>query len=119
MSAAIDALRKRQDQLAAEHMAAIDALRELEKDSSVRSTDHVWLDALNRCDLINDRRKEIALAIDAVYEAEEERGEINAGIKVTLGQLNGTDAAAVSLMTGLSGEELDDLGGVYKAEEES
>jgi hypothetical protein len=31
-----------------------------------------------------------------------------------LGQLNGTDAAAVSLMTGLSGEELDDLGGMPK-----
>jgi predicted transcriptional regulator len=42
------------------------------------------------------------------------RDEINAGIKAALGQLNGTDAAAVSLMTGLSGEELDDLGGMPK-----
>lgn len=42
------------------------------------------------------------------------RDEINAGIKTALGQLNGTDAAAVSLMTGLSGEELDDLGGMPK-----
>lgn len=41
------------------------------------------------------------------------RDEINAGIKTALGQLNGTDAA-VSLMTGLSGEELDDLGGLPK-----
>ncbi len=40
------------------------------------------------------------------------RDEINAGIKDALGQLNGTDAAAVSLMTGLSAEEIDDLGGV-------
>ena len=40
------------------------------------------------------------------------RDEINAGIKTALGQLNGTDAAAVSLMTGLGGEELDDLGGM-------
>lgn len=31
-----------------------------------------------------------------------------------LGQLNGTDAAAVSLMTGLSAEELDDLGDLPK-----
>lgn len=40
------------------------------------------------------------------------RDEINAGIKAALSQLNGTDAAAVSLMTGLSAEELDDLGGL-------
>lgn len=42
------------------------------------------------------------------------RDEINAGIKAALGQLNGTDAPAVSLMTGLSCEELDDLGGMPK-----
>jgi hypothetical protein len=42
------------------------------------------------------------------------RDEINAGIKGALGQLNGTDAAAVSLMTGLSAEGLDDLGGLPK-----
>jgi len=35
-----------------------------------------------------------------------------AGIKTALGQLNGTDAAAVSMMTGLSADELDDLGGL-------
>lgn len=40
------------------------------------------------------------------------RDEINARIKAALGQLNRTEAAAVSLMTGLSGEELDDLGGL-------
>lgn len=40
------------------------------------------------------------------------RDEINEGIKTALGQLNGTDAAAVSLMTGLSTDELDDLGGL-------
>jgi predicted transcriptional regulator len=42
------------------------------------------------------------------------RAEINAGIKVALGQLNGTDAAAVSMMTGLTADELDDLGGLPK-----
>ena len=42
------------------------------------------------------------------------RAEINDGIKAALGQLNGTDAAAVSMMTGLSAEELDDLGGLPK-----
>ncbi|MDQ3095867.1 MAG: hypothetical protein M3Q82_07920 [Actinomycetota bacterium] len=40
------------------------------------------------------------------------RAEINAGIKSALGQLNGSDAAAVSLMTGLSAAELDELGGL-------
>jgi predicted transcriptional regulator len=40
------------------------------------------------------------------------RDEINAGIKAALGQLNGTEAAAVSLMTGLNPEEIDDLGGL-------
>lgn len=42
------------------------------------------------------------------------RDEINAGIKAALGQLNGTDASAVSLMTGLSADEIDDLGGLPK-----
>lgn len=42
------------------------------------------------------------------------RDEINAGIKAALGQLNATEAAAVSLMTGLSADELDDLGGMPK-----
>ena len=40
------------------------------------------------------------------------RDEINVGIRAALGQLNGTDAAAVSMMTGLSAEELEDLGGL-------
>ena len=35
-----------------------------------------------------------------------------AAIEAALGNLDGTDAAAVSLMTGFSGGELDDLGGV-------
>jgi hypothetical protein len=39
------------------------------------------------------------------------RDEINEGIKAALGQLNGT-AARVSLITGFSAEELDDLGGL-------
>ena len=42
------------------------------------------------------------------------RDEINAGVKAALGRLNGSDAAAVSLMTGLSTDELDDLGGLPK-----
>lgn len=40
------------------------------------------------------------------------RDEINAGIKSALGQLNGSDVAAVSAMTGFSADELDDLGGL-------
>ncbi|CAN5533259.1 hypothetical protein BH10ACT10_BH10ACT10_14190 [soil metagenome] len=42
------------------------------------------------------------------------RNDINAGIKAALGQLNGTDVAAVSLMTGLSSQEIDDLGGLKR-----
>jgi predicted transcriptional regulator len=40
------------------------------------------------------------------------RDEINAGIKAALGQLNGSDAAAVSLITGLTLDDIDDLGGM-------
>lgn len=40
------------------------------------------------------------------------RDEINAGIKAAIGQLNGTDTAAVSMLTARSAEELDDLGGL-------
>ncbi|MCL2849051.1 MAG: hypothetical protein FWE61_03260 [Micrococcales bacterium] len=40
------------------------------------------------------------------------REEINAGIKTALDQFDGTDATAVSLMTGLSAAEIDDLGGL-------
>jgi predicted transcriptional regulator len=42
------------------------------------------------------------------------RGEINAGIKAALGHLNSSETAAVSLMTGLSPDELDELGGLPK-----
>jgi hypothetical protein len=42
------------------------------------------------------------------------RDEINAGIKAALGTLNGSEAIAVSVMTGLSADELDDLGGFPK-----
>lgn len=56
---------------------------------------------------------------DIVTEAVREyidahRDEINAGIKSALGQLNGTEATAVSIMTGLDADELDDLGGLPK-----
>jgi predicted transcriptional regulator len=40
------------------------------------------------------------------------RDEINAGVKAALGSLNGTDTAAVALMTGMTAAELEDLGGV-------
>jgi predicted transcriptional regulator len=42
------------------------------------------------------------------------RDEITAGIAAALKQLNGSDAAAVSMMTGLSAEELEELGGMPK-----
>lgn len=40
------------------------------------------------------------------------RDEINANVRVALAQLNGSAEAAVSLLSGLTGEELDDLGGL-------
>jgi len=42
------------------------------------------------------------------------RDEINAGINAALGKLNGSEATAVSVMTGLSADELDELGGLPK-----
>lgn len=42
---------------------------------------------------------------------EAHRAEINQGIADALAQLNGTEASAVAMMTGLSAEELDELGG--------
>ena len=39
------------------------------------------------------------------------RSEINAGVRAALSQLDGSTKSAVSLLTGLSASELDDLGG--------
>lgn len=58
-------------------------------------------------------KKDIVAAAVREY-IDTHRDEINAGVKAALGQLDGTDTAAVSLMTGLSAEELDDLGGTPK-----
>lgn len=43
---------------------------------------------------------------------ESHRDEINAGVRAALLQLDGTNTTAVSIMTGLSAERLDELGGV-------
>lgn len=40
--------------------------------------------------------------------------EINAEVRATLDQLDGSDEAAVSLLTGLSTDEFDNLGGMPK-----
>jgi hypothetical protein len=40
------------------------------------------------------------------------RDEINAAVRSVLRQLDGSAASSVSLLTGLSADELDDLGGV-------
>jgi hypothetical protein len=40
------------------------------------------------------------------------RDEINAGVRSALRQLDGSAASSVSLLTGVSAAELDDLGGV-------
>lgn len=40
------------------------------------------------------------------------RAEINAEIRIALRRLNGTDSAALTLMSGFSAEEIDDLGGL-------
>ena len=70
MSAVIDALRARQDQLAVDHDVAIRVLRLLEENPTIRSTDTVRLAALERCDRIDARRSEIALAIALVDKVE-------------------------------------------------
>jgi predicted transcriptional regulator len=58
-------------------------------------------------------RKDIVDAAVREY-IDAHRDEINAGVKAELARLDGSDAAAVSLMTGLSADELDDLGGLPK-----
>lgn len=40
------------------------------------------------------------------------RSELNDAIKAAMGQLDGSNASVVSMMTGLSAEELTELGGV-------
>lgn len=40
------------------------------------------------------------------------REEINAGVRAALSRLNGTEAAAIAMMTGLDADELEDLGGL-------
>jgi len=42
---------------------------------------------------------------------ENHRGEIHAGVRGALSKLNGTTQSAVALVTGMSREELDELGG--------
>lgn len=60
-------------------------------------------------------RSKKSIVDDAVREyIDTHREEINAGVKTALGQLNGTDAAAISLLTGFSADELEDLGGLPK-----
>lgn len=43
---------------------------------------------------------------------ESHRAEINDGIRAALSQLDGTNASAISLLTGLSASRLEDLGGI-------
>lgn len=60
---------------------------------------------------MSQSKKDVVQAAVREY-VDAHRDEINAGIKAALGQLNGTDVAAVKLMTGLSSEDLEDLGGL-------
>jgi hypothetical protein len=43
---------------------------------------------------------------------EHNRDETNTAIRAALGQLNGSDGAALALMTGFGSAELDELGGL-------
>ena len=56
-------------------------------------------------------KKDIVTAAVREY-IDAHRDEINAGVRAALGQLNGSDAAAVSFLTGLTADEIDDLGGL-------
>lgn len=60
--------------------------------------------------LSRSKKDIVDVAVREYIEAH--RNEINDGIRVALGQLNGTDGAALTLMTGLSAGEIDDLGGL-------
>jgi hypothetical protein len=66
---------------------------------------------------------DLAAAFYDVPENREIKGKgrkrINADIKAALEHLDGTDAAAVSMMTDLSVEELDDLGGLPETKHDS
>ena len=53
---------------------------------------------------------------DAVREyVEAHRGDINAGIRTALSRLDGSNASAVSFLSGLSADRLEELGGVPEA----
>lgn len=56
-------------------------------------------------------KKDIVDAAVREY-VEAHRTEINVGIRNALIQLDGSEAAAVALLTGFSRDELDDLGGL-------
>lgn len=60
--------------------------------------------------LSRSKKDIVDVAVREYIEAH--RDEINDGIRAALGQLNGTDGAALTLMTGLSAGEIDDLGGL-------
>lgn len=56
-------------------------------------------------------KKDIVTAAVREY-IDAHRQEINEGIMSALGQLDGSDSAALSLIAGLSKSEIDDLGGL-------
>jgi hypothetical protein len=56
----------------------------------------------------------VDIAVREYIEAHRE--EINAGVRTALTQLDGSASASVSLITGLSAEEIDKLGGLPPSE---
>ena len=72
------------------------------------STDELVSNAAHFMSL--SKKDVVGAAVREYIEAH--RDEINAGIKVALGQLNGGEASALTLMTGLSADDLADLGGL-------
>lgn len=55
------------------------------------------------------------VAYGGAMAADDGAGEFVAGVRAALGELDGTDVAAVGMLTDLSREEIDALGGVPAA----
>ena len=74
-------------------------------------TDRLLSDAAHF--LGRSKKDVVDVAVRAYVDAH--RDEINEGIRGALGRLDGSNASVVSLITGMTRDGLDDLGGVPEA----
>lgn len=64
-----------------------------------------------------DRSKKDVVSAAVREYVDSHRSEIDAGIREALARLDGSPTAALSLVTGYSASEIDDLGGLPRDEE--